>query len=231
MESQMSMIIVPDEVTENTVVFFDLDNTLLKVDLEHFWIKFLLMHGLVDEQTLETIEEFHHDYQEGVMDFYAYQRFFLKPLQTFPKKFLLDLREEFLMLTPAVMSKRMLKQVNWHSDQGHCLVLITACIDFLAEPMGAILGFEHILCTRTELVNGAFTGQIIGIPAFRNGKVSLLRSWAANHGYSLRDSWGYSDSVNDLPLLNLVDHPVAVSPDNFLREHALQNRWQIISDY
>ncbi len=231
MENQMIMTIVSDEVMEKTVVFFDLDKTLLKVDLEHFWIKFLLMHGLVDEQTLDTLEEFHRDYEAGVMNFYAYQRFLLKPLQTFPKRFLLDLREEFLLIIPDVLSKRMLKQLNWHSERGHEMIMITACIDFLAEPVGAMLGFEHILCTRTEQVNGAFTGQIIGTPAFRSGKVSLLLRWAAEHRLTLKGSWGYSDSVNDLPLLNLVEHPVAVAPDPFLQEHAVQNQWRIISQY
>jgi phosphoserine phosphatase len=116
----------------------------------------------------------------------------------------------------------MLERVDWHRAKGHTLLLITASNASLAEPIARLLQFPNLICTQIE------NGQPICTPAFRAGKVVLLQAWLKKHQKNLAGSWGYSDSHNDLPLLQQVSHPVAVIPDAVLRSHAVQLGWEIL---
>ena len=111
-------------------------------------------------------------------------------------------------------------------------VVITATNRFVTAPIARELGIENLIATEPEEVSGEFTGRVKGVPSFREGKVERLKSWMAEHGIEwekLGETWFYSDSLNDLPLLSLVSHPVAVDPDETLKEHALRNDWRVIS--
>jgi HAD superfamily hydrolase (TIGR01490 family) len=124
----------------------------------------------------------------------------------------------------------MLQHVDWHRGQGHELVLITAANHFLAEAIAKKLQLQNIICTQAEIKQGKFTGKIKGVPAFQEGKVTLLAEWLREKQMTLDGSWGYSDSHNDLPLLNLVENPVAVRPDAKLRSHALLHGWRLLDE-
>jgi HAD superfamily hydrolase (TIGR01490 family) len=124
----------------------------------------------------------------------------------------------------------MLERVNWHIDQGHTLLLITASNSFLAEPIAEALHFRNLICTRVKRKMDLFTNQIEEMPAFSFGKVKLLENWLAAQELTLEASWGYSDSHNDLPLLSRVENPVAVVPDYQLHLYAQEHGWRIIGN-
>jgi HAD superfamily hydrolase (TIGR01490 family) len=177
---------------------------------------------------VERIEAYYKDYEAGCLDFNAYEEFLLAPLISIPPKTRTALKRAYLEQVEATIRGWMVRRVAWHRDQGHALLLITAANHFLAEAIAKRLQFRNILCTRAEIVRGKFTGKLQGTPAFRTGKVALLNEWLGGRGLTLAGSWGYSDSFNDLPLLNIVEHPVAVSPDARLRSHAAEMNWQVL---
>ena len=119
--------------------------------------------------------------------------------------------------------------INRHREQGDTLAIITATNRFITAPIAALYGIEHLLATEPELVDGRYTGSITGIPCFQDGKVQQLSGWLQAHRQTLEDSWFYSDSHNDLPLLNKVLNPVAVDPDEILEQHAGEHGWPVIS--
>lgn len=206
-----------------TLAIFDLDFTLLEGDCEWLWSEFLLAQGIVGEDFTAQIESYYRDYEAGSLDVDAYERFLLAPQTQLSPQRLADLREIYLLEVIRPRLRRwMLERVAWHRDQGHSLLLLTASNASLAEPIARLLQFPHLICTQIE------NGQPVGTPAFRAGKVTLLQAWLAKHEKNLAGSWGYSDSHNDLPLLQQVAHPVAVTPDTVLRSHAVQAGWEVI---
>jgi HAD superfamily hydrolase (TIGR01490 family) len=127
------------------------------------------------------------------------------------------------MITPAARAL-----VNLHRANGDTLVIITATNRFVTEPIADEFEIPHLIATEPEVLEGRFTGKIVGTPCYREGKVTRLKSWLQQQGQTFQDSWFYSDSHNDLPLLSIVDHPVAVNPDEILRREAQQRGWQIL---
>jgi HAD superfamily hydrolase (TIGR01490 family) len=120
--------------------------------------------------------------------------------------------------------------IDSHGDDAR--VVITATNRFVTAPIARELGIENLIATEPEEIGGEFTGRVKGVPSFREGKVERLKGWMAEHGIewaSVSETWFYSDSLNDLPLLSLVSHPVAVDPDETLKEHALRHDWRVIS--
>jgi HAD superfamily hydrolase (TIGR01490 family) len=206
-----------------TLAIFDLDFTLLEGDSEWLWSKFLMTQGIVGEEFIAQIESYYRDYEAGRLDFDAYERFLLTPQTQLSPQQLKELRKIYLfeIIRPR-LSLRMLERVAWHRTQGHTLLLITASNAFLAKPIAQLLQFSNLICTQID------NGKPIGTPAFRVGKVTLLQAWLVKHEKNLAGSWGYSDSQNDLPLLQQVSHPVAVRPDAVLRSHAVQAGWEIL---
>jgi HAD superfamily hydrolase (TIGR01490 family) len=213
------------------LALFDLDNTLLAGDSDYLWGQYLVERGLVDGQRYERENErFYRDYRAGKLDIRAFLRFALEPLATHPMADLHAWREAFLCekIDPVILaSARAL--VDRHRADGDCLVLVTATNAFVTAPIAARFGIPHLIATEPELVDGRYTGEVVGIPAFREGKVQRLEAWMVETGQSLAGSAFYSDSHNDVPLLDRVARPVAVDPDVQLRALAGERGWPIIS--
>lgn len=214
-----------------TLALFDLDNTLLAGDSDYLWGQFLVERGIVDGEAYESENQrFYEQYLEGSLDIYEFLQFQLKPLASHPKQQLEQWREAFLeeKISPVMLdSARSL--LEKHRDQGHTLVIITATNRFITEPIARRFAVDHLLATEPELRHGEYTGAVTGVPCFQHGKVEQLEHWLQRNQVSLRDSWFYSDSHNDLPLLKQVDNPVAVDPDDKLLDTAHNNHWPVIS--
>ncbi len=214
-----------------TLAIFDLDNTLLNGDSDHNWGEFLVEQGIVDKTVYQQANDlFYQQYQQGTLDNDAFLAFVLKPLSEHPLEQLQQWHQQFMqekvqqMLLPKAQAL-----LQKHRDQGHLLLIITATNAFITRPIAQLLGVDAILATEPEMIDGRYTGKYTGTACFREGKVTRLNEWLKETGLSLKGSYFYSDSHNDLPLLQQVDHPVAVDADAILTEHAQQHGWQIIS--
>lgn len=212
------------------LALFDLDNTLLDTDSDLEWGELLSAEGAMD---LERTREFHAQYHAGTLDIDAFLEFQLAPLAREPEEKLLSWRARFfeLRIEPR-LSPLGRGRVRDHADRGHEIVLITATNHFLTEPIARALGIPTLLATRPEVHDGRFTGQVDGIPCYREGKICHLEQWLASRSLRFEDveeSWFYSDSHNDIPLLSRVDHPIAIDPDPELRARALACEWPIES--
>ncbi len=214
-----------------TLAIFDLDNTLIANDSDYLWGEFLVDQGIVDRTIYEHINaQFYEDYQQGTLDMVAFLRFALKPLADHPIAQLHLWREQFLaeVISP-ILLKAAAELVEKHRSLGHTLLVITATNRFITAPIVEMYGIENLIATTPELVDEQYTGEIVGVPCFQEGKVTLLNAWLEETGESLTGSYFYSDSHNDLPLLKLVDNPVAVDPDEKLRHFAEAQGWEIMS--
>ena len=213
------------------LALFDLDNTLLGGDSDYLWGRFLVEQGLVDGERYERENaRYYAQYRAGTLDIREFLRFALQPLATHDLATLHAWRARYLkdkiapILLPAAQDL-----VEKHRAQGDTLLIITATNRFVTEPIAAMYGIEHLLATDPEMVAGRYTGEISGVPCYREGKVQRLEMWLADQGMEMGESWFYSDSHNDLPLLECVTHPVAVDPDETLRQEAESKGWPVIS--
>jgi HAD superfamily hydrolase (TIGR01490 family) len=214
------------------LALFDLDNTLLAGDSDFEWAQFLIEKGVLDREVYEARNQaFYDQYKAGTLNIHEFLDFQLKPLARHSRAHLDAWHAEYMrdkiipMVargTPALLEK--------HADDVR--VIITATNSFVTAPIARYLGIEHLIATEPEQVNGEFTGGVAGLPSFKEGKVQRLDQWLADQGArwtDVGDSWFYSDSLNDLPLLAHVQHPVAVDPDATLQAHALKLGWPVIS--
>lgn len=214
-----------------SLAIFDLDNTLLNGDSDHAWGEFLIKNKRVSAEWYgEKNDYFYQQYLSGELDMLAYQAFVLSVLKEQPISELHQWREQFLIDTvePMVLPKA-LELIDFHKDRGDQLLIITATNDFITGPIADRLGISELIATTAEIQNNRYTGNVRGIPSFQSGKIKRLNIWLKDKNLKMTDSWFYSDSHNDLPLLELVDHPIAVDPDEKLREFATNNNWNIIS--
>ncbi len=214
-----------------TLAIFDLDNTLIADDSDFLWGQFLVDQGIVDKTIYEqTNAQFYEDYKSGTLDMLAFLRFALKPLTEHSLEQLYVWRKQFLteIITPILLTSAK-ELVEKHRAQGDTLLVITATNRFITTPIVEMYGIENLIATTPELIDDRYTGEIIGVPCFQDGKVTLLNTWLKQTGESLTGSYFYSDSFNDLPLLKLVDNPVAVDPDDKLRHFAKEHAWEILS--
>jgi len=214
-----------------TLAIFDLDNTLLGGDSDYLWGNFLVAEGLVDKDSYERENQrFYDEYSKGTLNIYEFLDFSLRPLANIQQNRLLELRKRFMtaVITPIILPAAV-ALIDKHRRQGHTPLIITATNRFVTEPIAQTFGVEHLLATDPEIIDGRYTGRVAGTPTFREGKVTRLRQWLTQNHANLADSWFYSDSHNDLPLLEMVPHPVAVDPDETLRQHAEMRGWSIIS--
>lgn len=214
-----------------TLALFDLDNTLIAGDSDHAWGEFLSNEGLVDADAhRKKNDQFYADYCSGELDIRAYQRFALSTIAGKSIEELAPLRTRFLqeMITPMLLDTAQ-TLVQRHREAGDLLMIITATNDFVTRPIADIFGIEHLIACEAEVIDGQYTGDIVGTPSYQEGKVKRLRAWLAGQDHTLEGSYFYSDSHNDLALLQLVTNPVAVDPDEKLREIALEREWQVIS--
>ncbi|MBA2410299.1 MAG: HAD family hydrolase [Gammaproteobacteria bacterium] len=213
------------------LALFDLDNTLLAGDSDYEWGRFLVDRGVVNAAVYERENRhFYAQYNAGTLDIHEFARFAYGPLAVNSLATLDRWRAAYVeeRIAPLILPRgRAL--IEQHRDAGRVPVIITSTNRFIAEPIAQALSVDHLLATEPEFIDGRYTGELAGIPCFREGKVARLRAWLGQTGLDLNDSWFYSDSHNDLPLLELVDHPVAVDADETLTAHARMRGWPIIS--
>ena len=213
------------------LAIFDLDNTLIAGDSDHSWGEFLVSEQLVDAQQFKkTNDQFYADYVAGSLDIFAYLEFSLQPLTKMSMTELAELHKRFMQQVIAPMqlakARALLQQ---HRDAGDRLLIITSTNRFIVEPICHSLGVTEILATDAQIVDGRYSGKVEGVPTYKEGKVVRLNAWLKEQGESLKGSWFYSDSINDLPLLLEVDRAVAVDPCPALQAIAEEKHWQIIS--
>jgi HAD superfamily hydrolase (TIGR01490 family) len=216
------------------LVLFDLDNTLLAGDSDFEWGRFLINLGVLDEELhLARNAQFYEDYKQGTLDIHAFLEFQLKPLSTHPRAQLDAWHAKFMQqVIRPIITPQSRALVEKHRANGDLMVVITATNSFVTAPIARELGILHLIGTIPEEVNGEFTGRVSGVPSFKEGKVTRLLQWLEARGETLQSfdaTWFYSDSHNDLPLMKLVDHPVAVDADPVLTEYAKANGWPRIS--
>jgi HAD superfamily hydrolase (TIGR01490 family) len=212
-----------------SLAIFDLDYTLVEGDCESLWCQFLLEQGLVDAAFVNRIAEFYVEYENGRLDFYAYESFLMHTMASLGASKLTPMRAAFLQRLRFRLRPYVVRWLDWHRGQGHQVLMITATNSFLARPMADLLRIKQLICTEVEMQEGCPTGLVLGTIPYREGKVALLDAWLSHWDQTLKDSWGYSDSYNDLPLLQHVRYPVAVTPDSNLYCHALEHGWDILT--
>ncbi|MFC0266811.1 histidinol-phosphatase [Kushneria aurantia] len=214
-----------------TLAIFDLDNTLLAGDSDHAWNDFLVELGVVDREYFQRENErFHRDYETGRLDINAYLAFALQPLAAHSMEQLNCWHRQFMAnrIEPMVQPRAEALLAR-HRQRGHRLLIITATNRFVTEPIARRLNIDELIAVEPELEDGRYTGRVSGVPSFREGKITRLEQWLDEQGENLDEAWFYSDSQNDLPLLERVDNPVAVDPDEALAATARERGWRIIS--
>lgn len=214
------------------LALFDLDNTLLAGDSDFEWAQFLIEKGVLDREVYEARnQQFYDRYKAGTLDIHEFLDFQLKPLARHPRALLDAWHQEFMTakILPIIRdSARAL--VDRH--RGDLRAIVTATNSFVTAPIARAFGLEHLIATEPEHRDGEFTGKVSDTPCFREGKIERVNSWLQQQGRTLasfEESWFYSDSLNDLPLLSIVTHPVAVDPDDTLRAHAERLGWPVFS--
>ena len=213
------------------LAIFDLDNTLLGGDSDYLWGEFLVEQKIVDGEVYQQAnQDFYDQYLAGTMDIFEFLAFQLKPLADNSNADLLAWREQYLKekIDPIILNAGR-KLIAHHQNKGDTTLIITATNSFITAPIAKELEIRHLIATEPEVIDGIFTGKVAGTPSYQEGKVERLQAWLEQHQQSLSNSYFYSDSHNDLPLLKLVDNPVAVDPDAKLRAFAKQQGWQEIT--
>ncbi|WP_370250103.1 HAD family hydrolase [Thalassolituus sp.] len=213
------------------LAIFDLDHTLLSGDSDHAWGQFLVDRGLVDPAVHQRRNDhFYEQYKAGCLDIHEYLEFAMRPLTEYDADRMHSERETFLneRIEPLITEKAR-DLIRHHEERGDTLLIITATNGFVTYPVADRLGIAHIIAPLPEVIDGKYTGKTVGIPSFQEGKVTRLQAWMEEHGHEMTGSYFYSDSHNDLPLLKLVDHPVAVDPDPTLLASAEAQGWPVIS--
>lgn len=213
------------------LAIFDLDNTLLAGDSDHAWGEFLVEKGIVDAELYQQAnDQFLKDYQTGNLDIQAYLEFALKPLSTHSLTELHALREAFFetKIKPMMLPKAF-DLLQSHRDKGDFLLIITATNRFVTEIIAKAFGVDDLIATNPEMIDNTFTGKVAGTPSFKEGKITRLNEWLSDKQHTLSGAFFYSDSHNDTPLLEVVDFPIAVDPDDILRQTSINNNWPIQS--
>ncbi|WP_296403241.1 HAD family hydrolase [Psychrobacter sp.] len=216
------------------LALFDLDHTLLDVDSDYLWGEYIVKKGLVDEAQYRTANQrFYQQYIEGTLDAIEYNEFVAEFLTTLPLQRLFEIREDYINIEimPHIRPKA-IKAIKHHIDAGHDVVIISATNDFVVSEIAKRFGIEaaNVLATPLEVKDNRYTGKLTDKPNFKEGKIYHLNKWLAlkeQQGTRYSKTYGYSDSKNDLPLLEWADIPVAVTPDEVLHAHALAHRWAV----
>ena len=216
------------------LALFDLDNTILAGDSDYNWSRFLIQEGYLDGAIhAEKNEKFYADYKAGTLDIFAFVEFQFKPLARNPRTVLNQLLKKYVeeVIKPMITEKAR-ALVKRHQDEGDLIIVITATNSFITKPIAELFGIENLIGTDPEEKEGEFTGKVTGLPSFKEGKVTRLEAWLKGKNLSLASfekSYFYSDSHNDLPLMQKVTHPVAVDSDDILSEYAQSKGWPQIS--
>jgi len=212
------------------LALFDLDNTLLAGDSDHGWGVFLGNLGVLDPAEQEKKQAyFYEQYEQEKLDMQAFLEFQLAPLAEHSLEHLYAWRDQFMtdVITP-MLDRGKPELLTPHRNNGDVIVIVTATNEFITRPIADLLGVEHLIATQVEMIDNHYTGRPTGIPSFREGKVERLNQWLTHQNTRFNKTYFYSDSMNDLPLLEHVDVPIAVTPDARLRNHAQNHHWKII---
>lgn len=214
-----------------SLAIFDLDHTLLSGDSDHAWGEFLVRQQIVDPSHYQRQNDhFYAQYQQGTLNIHEYLTFALEPLTRFSVQELDLLHRQFMReyIQPMRQYKAdaLLRQ---HRERGDFLLIITATNRFITAPIARALGVDDLLATDPELQGNRYTGRVKGVPCYREGKVERLRQWLEDTEQTLEDSYFYSDSINDLPLLEAVTHPFVVDGDERLLAEAQRRQWPTLS--
>jgi len=213
------------------LAIFDLDNTLISGDSDFLWGEFLCDHGYIDvENHRQDHQRYYDDYKAGKLDIIEFLEFQLKPLAENDFETLYGWREQYLeeKIKPVILDKA-ISLIDDHRQQDHRLLIITATNRFLTEPIAPLFGIDELIASDAEMIDNEYTGKPLGVPSYTAGKVVRLNEWLHKQNKILEESWFYSDSHNDIPLLKFVDHPITVDPDDLLKEEAEKEGWPIIS--
>lgn len=222
---------INDKGSAVSLAIFDLDNTLLSIDSDHAWGEFLLEQGAVDPIAYrEANERFMADYNAGTLDMAAFLEMALKPLADNTPEQLAAWHQQFMAskIEPNILPKAE-ELLARHRTKGDTLLIVTATNLFITAPIAERLGVDHLIAVEPERIDGRYTGRVSGTPSYREGKVTRLEQWLHDQDLTMEGAWFYSDSHNDLPLLEIVEHPVAVDPDDTLRKVAEERQWRIMS--
>ncbi|WP_213878406.1 HAD family hydrolase [Pseudomonas sp. dw_358] len=213
------------------LALFDLDNTLLGGDSDHAWGDYLCARGILDPVEYQARNDaFYQDYLAGRLILEDYLAFSLKILARTEMEQLAEWHRDFMRdcIEPIILPKS-LALLAEHRAAGDKIVIITATNRFVTGPIAERLGVETLLATECEMKDGRYTGRSCDVPCFREGKVTRLNRWMEENGFNLKDSYFYSDSMNDLPLLEQVTHPVVVDADPNLTAEAERRGWKAMS--
>ena len=213
------------------LALFDLDKTLLNGDSDFEWGQFLVSKNLVDQQEYAKANGyFYEEYQKGTLDIHEFCAFSFKPLSTMKHEDLIELHAEFMqtVVIPMIREKSQ-ETIDKHHAAGDTTIMITATNSFITRPIANHFGIQHLIATEPKIVAGKYTTEIEGTPCFQEGKVERLQEWMKANNATLEGSYLYSDSMNDLPLLEAVETPIAVQPDDTLMAIAKERNWAIIS--
>lgn len=214
-----------------SLALFDLDNTLLSDDSDFLWGCFLVEKGLVDKKSYDQANQrFYAEYKQGTLDIFEFLAFSLQPLTQFPIEKLNTLHKEFMQqhIEPA-MTEKGKAQIKQHREQGDTVVIITATNRFVTQPIAEAFMVDDLIATDPEMIDGKYTGKVSGTPCFQEGKITRLNEWLEKTSHNLHNSIFYSDSHNDLPLLEKVTTAVAIDPDDQLKTAAMERNWEIRS--
>lgn len=216
------------------LAIFDLDNTLLDGDSDYNWGIYLVKKGYLDEEEHKVKnQKFFEEYQHGNLDIFAFAEFQFQFLKNNTRKFLNDVRSDYIeeIIKPMVL-KKAVDLVSQHKEAGDSLLIITATNSFITKPIGELFGIENLIGTDPEERLGEFTGNVKGTPSFKEGKVTRLFDWLDARDFKLTDfekTFFYSDSHNDLALLEVVTNPVVVNGDKILLEKAQEKNWPTLN--
>lgn len=213
-----------------TTAIFDLDNTLICGDSDYLWGEYMIETGMVGEAHAKANRKFMCDYDNGTLDTIAFLRFQLAPLTRSTPQWLAETRARFLRerIEPLILRKAV-ELIESHRRAGHELLIATATNDFITAPIASMFAVDHLVATQVEQNLHGYTGEIVGVPCMGEGKREKVHAWLSARSIAPRACIFYSDSRNDIPLLETVGEPVAVDPDPHLRAHAHSHGWRIIS--
>ncbi|CAM3783854.1 HAD family hydrolase [Polynucleobacter antarcticus] len=219
------------------LALFDLDHTLLPCDSDYEWGQFLVRIGVVDGQYYkEQNDRFYQDYKDGKLNIESFLRFALKPLSEHSRAQLKEWHDAFMKeVITGQIRQQAVDLVKRHQDAGDLCCVVTATNSFVTRPIVESFGIKHLVATEPATLGdhplSDFTGEVKGIPSFKEGKITRVQDWLADQHLILDQlpySYFYSDSMNDLPLLEKVSHPIATNPDARLRDEATKRNWPIL---
>ena len=213
-----------------TLAIFDLDHTLINGDSDHLWGEYMVENGIVDEQAYRQRNDlFYQDYQRGTLDNDQYLAFALEPLTRYSIEELHAWRADYVekWIKPLV-APGTAALLDEHRAMHHELMIISATNLFVSEPIGQMLGVPIVLATEPEIIDNHYSGRFLGTPTYQQGKVTVLKEWIADSHHELAGAYFYSDSLNDLALLEQVDNPITVNPDDDLKAIAEARNWKMI---